>query len=544
MMSSSSRSRLLVSLAAALSFALCGAFGPLLGLDRVGYAGAALAALASAFALLVLLRQQPVEEAESIEAAAVAPAPEPLDKLDARIGERALASITSACRDVCNGDMGSRVAAIEDDAVAAAAQRAVNAALDHCGAIARDALASAEAASSKQPEPDRATEAQQRALERITWACSEIGKGNFEARLVHIEDNGVVGDAQHALNDMLDRCDAFVREASAVMAAVCDNKYYRRILREGLHGSLDVAATTINDATAAIQRRVAAFNADTASFEQAIGTVVDALCQESTDMGDTAKRLKTGATLTRERSVAVAEASNEANADMQAVASATTNLSEAAHQIGEDVGRSTQIAREAVMLSEDATSTMNHLSQAIERVGEVVSLISTIAYQTNLLALNAAIEAAHAGGAGKGFAVVAQEVKALSEQTSHATKEISQFIGEIQKTAKNARAASDGIGKIIGDIDQRTTCIAKAVESQTSATEEIAQCVERAVSGLRSIAGAIEDVTENAGEAERHAETTTAASTNVLEQSQALANDVRDFLVSLKRGPMDNKNAA
>jgi methyl-accepting chemotaxis protein len=408
---------------------------------------------------------------------------------------------------------------------------------------------SAEPVEDRPPQPASAPEAaengpQARALDRIAWVCREISKGNFEARLVGIEDEGAAGQAQHAVNDMLDRCDAFVREASAAMSAVRDNKYYRRILRGGLQGSLDNAATTINDATAAIQQRVAAFNADTAGFEKAIGVVVDALCQESSEMGDTAQKLKTGATLTRERSIAVAETSNEANADMQTVAAATSNLAESAHQIGEDVGRSTQIAREAVMLSEDATGTMNSLTEAIDRVGEVVSLISTIAYQTNLLALNAAIEAAHAGEAGKGFAVVAQEVKALSGQTSHATKEITQVIGEIQKTAKSALSASEGIGKIIGDIDQRTNCIAQAVESQTTATDEITKCVERAVSGLRSIAGAIGEVTENASEAERHAETTTAVSANLLDQSQALADDVREFLVTLRRGPTGTKKAA
>jgi methyl-accepting chemotaxis protein len=83
-----------------------------------------------------------------------------------------------------------------------------------------------------------------------------------------------------------------------------------------------------------------------------------------------------------------------------------------------------------------------------------------------------------------------------------------------------------------------------ATKSQTTATDEITKCVERAVSGLRSIAGAIGEVTENAGEAERHAETTTAVSANLLDQSQALAEDVREFLVTLRRGPTGNKKAA
>ena len=43
-----------------------------------------------------------------------------------------------------------------------------------------------------------------------------------------------------------------VREASAAMDAVRHHKYYRRILREGMHGSLDIAAILINGVYPAI----------------------------------------------------------------------------------------------------------------------------------------------------------------------------------------------------------------------------------------------------------------------------------------------------
>jgi hypothetical protein len=52
---------------------------------------------------------------------------------------------------------------------------------------------------------------------------------------------------------MIDRCDAFVREATASMEAVCRDTYYRLILEGGLQGSFRVAANIINDA---VNRRV------------------------------------------------------------------------------------------------------------------------------------------------------------------------------------------------------------------------------------------------------------------------------------------------
>ena len=374
----------------------------------------------------------------------------------------------------------------------------------------------------------------QTAVASAAQVCASIAKGDFEARVLDIREHGDIGTLHHALNDMVDRCDAFVREGSAAMSAVRDDKYFRRILPEGLHGSLLVAAKTINEATDAIQAKVAAFNANTSTFETAINAIVESLSDASANMSETANVLNKGSTVTRERATAVAAASEEATSNMQTVAAATTELTTSAGDVGQEVNRSAEIARQAVTKVEDASRTIQGLSTAAERIGQVVELISAIASQTNLLALNATIEAARAGEMGKGFAVVAQEVKTLAAQTAKATSEISGHISEVQSATGGAVEAIAAIGKIIGEVDQITTHVAEAINSQTAATGEIARNVEQAFTGIREITNNIHGVTENVGETEKHAGTTLTSSQDLSVQAQRLAETVQDFLLMLK----------
>ncbi|MBM3527388.1 MAG: hypothetical protein FJX62_04795 [Alphaproteobacteria bacterium] len=230
---------------------------------------------------------------------------------------------------------------------------------------------------------------------------------------------------------------------------------------------------------AASARRQAIDEAIT-DFDGAIGGVIAAIKEASTSLATTCSTVQrvTDDTLRRMGSASAASAETSQSVDL--TVAATDELSSSIHEIGQQAARGLDMARSAVADTERTNSAIRSLDEAAERIGSVVGLISKIAAQTNLLALNATIEAARAGEAGKGFAVVAAEVKALANQTSRATEDISQQVAAIQEATKGAVSEIGSIARSIHELTGVSTSIASAVDEQGATTREIAQSIQTA----------------------------------------------------------------
>jgi methyl-accepting chemotaxis protein len=221
-------------------------------------------------------------------------------------------------------------------------------------------------------------------------------------------------------------------------------------------------------------------------FDGAIGQVMAAIKETSDALTSTSDTFSTSDTLqgvaqdTVARMASASSASVETTQSVDLTVSATEELSQSIHEIAQLTARGLDMARSAVTDTERSNKTIQSLDEAAERIGSVVGLISKIAAQTNLLALNATIEAARAGEAGKGFAVVASEVKALANQTSRATEEISQQVAAIQEATKGAVNEIASIARSIHQLTAVSTSIASAVDEQGATTSEITTSIETA----------------------------------------------------------------
>ncbi|KPF94964.1 chemotaxis protein [Rhodopseudomonas sp. AAP120] len=374
-----------------------------------------------------------------------------------------------------------------------------------------------------------------RLIDQARDVCKRIAAGDFEARVLHVDDGGRTGELVLTVNDMIDGCDAFVREATAAMDAVQQRRYFRRILPGGLHGALLRGANTINAATDSLESRILSFEQQASKLEDAVSTVVGSLDADSKDMRETAGHLTSGASTTRERLTAVAAASEQASGNMRHVADATAGLSESARQVGSDVAHSAAIVGRAVARVSEATSNVAALRSVAERISEVVKSIEAIASQTNLLALNATIEAARAGDAGRGFAVVAQEVKALAEQTAKFTGEIEAQVDHVHGAADVVSQSITEIGAVMTEVESITTKVAGAAEAQSDATADIASTIEQAFSVVSDIATSIQTIAANARDTERYAESTMTASTHLSTNSETLADQIRGYLGQVRK---------
>ena len=156
------------------------------------------------------------------------------------------------------------------------------------------------------------------------------------------------------------------------------------------------------------------------------------------------------------------------------IASASEELTSTVHEVSNHCRRQNEIANNALVKNNETQQMVESLIRGSEKVGDVSKTIMDIAAHTQLLALNASIEAASAGEAGKGFAVVANEIKALSMQTTQATKEIDELLQTTAVQIKQAVQSMSMNHEVIQEMAVSSNSIDTSLRQEIEASNEIA----------------------------------------------------------------------
>ena len=206
---------------------------------------------------------------------------------------------------------------------------------------------------------------------------------------------------------------------------------------------------------------------------------------------DTLGRLRAALATTQESAAQIESASSEiasGNADLsqrteqsasqlQRAASSMEQLTSTVKSSAESAADANRLASSASKVAErggevvlEVVSKMDDITTSSRRIADIIGVIDGIAFQTNILALNAAVEAARAGEQGRGFAVVATEVRSLAQRSATAAREIKSLI--------NASVEN--------------------VDAGSRLVNEAGATMQQIVSGIRSVAGIIDEISRSA----------------------------------------------
>jgi methyl-accepting chemotaxis protein len=376
------------------------------------------------------------------------------------------------------------------------------------------------------------------AIRRATEIVEAVANGDFEKRIIGVSSDPEVAAMELAINRLIDRTDAYLRESQTCVEYVRRNQHFRLIPETGMVGAFKNAARAVNTTLYGIKEKHDGCIDLAADLEAQLSEVMTNVTEAIGTLRTTADSLETNAANASERCVGAAAGAEEASVNMQSVAASAEELTSSISEINRQVVGSADLANGAVEKSRAMNATINGLNGVTARIGDVVKLIQAIADQTNLLALNATIEAARAGEVGKGFAIVAQEVKTLAGQTAQATEEISGQISELQATMSGAVNANDSISTAIEDINTACNAIAAAVTEQSAATGEIARNVNEAAEGTGEVSSGI-SIVQQATQSTQDSVGRVVSSTDILLKQEQSLNGLRanisDFLADLRK---------
>lgn len=219
------------------------------------------------------------------------------------------------------------------------------------------------------------------------------------------------------------------------------------------------------------------------------------------------------------------ELMNEVREQFDELTRAISKNSELTHELANLVLTVDTATDDGKSAMSDVVSSMDDISEHSGKIGQFTEIINQISFQTNLLALNAAVEAARAGEQGKGFAVVATEVRALAQRSASAAREITDYIGQSEKSITIGRESVNNANTSMEEIES-------SVKSLSTVVQSVSDITNAQENKLEGVCTSLEKLSEFGNNYENKSQEVLKISGAISEETEYLSESIKTFKLS------------
>jgi methyl-accepting chemotaxis protein len=280
--------------------------------------------------------------------------------------------------------------------------------------------------------------------------------------------------------------------------------------------------------------RKAEMNALAADFEASVKLIASRLNETARKVTASSAELAKSAEATRDQSTDMTQVVEVMSLSVHTVAGAAQQIAQAIPEVAGQVAQASEFVKATAAETKRVDNEMAQLIKAVQDINAAVGLIQDIAGSTNLLALNATIEAARAGEAGRGFGVVATEVKALSNQTERATREITTRIEAVKSSCSTVATSIASIVKAMHNVENLSQAIAGCVNDQAAGTSEIAGSAASAKGCVEKVADILTRLHEAANQTDGASKLAESEMQRLLHDADMVNQKLDTFIASVR----------